>query len=86
MAKMNRARRLVCALGVMAVIVGGTVALTTSPAEARPGPTGPPLLCGWTTIWDCTLPDGSHQSVIGTQCDIRKFERRTGASCVPATF
>ena len=87
MMKMKRVRRLACVLGVVALIVAGALALTTNPVEARPGPPGPPgPLCGWTTIWDCTLPDGSAQKVIGTQCDIARFEKQTGASCVPASF
>ena len=81
----SRVRKVACLLGLLAVILAATVTLTTSPAAARPGGHPGPL-CGWTTIWDCTLPDGSHESVIGTQCDIRKFERKTGATCVPATF
>ena len=80
----SRARRLVCLLGLLGLIVAATAMLTNGPAAARPGRPGP--LCGWTTIWDCTLPDGSHETVIGTQCDILEFERKNRATCTPATF
>ncbi len=82
--------RWVCSLALLAAIVVGVVALTTGPAVAgpgRPGLPGPPgPLCGWSTLWDCTLPDGSVVQIGGTQCDIAKFERKTGATCVPAQF
>lgn len=82
---MSRARRLLCSLGLAVLIAAGVITLTTDAAAVRPGgPPGP--LCGFTTIWDCTLPNGSHVEVIGTQCDVAKFERRTGATCEPKSF
>ena len=53
---------------------------TSSPADARPGFPGGPL-CGWSAVWTCEMPDGSERTVVGTQCDIARFEARTGASC-----
>ena len=66
-----------CALGLLAVIGVGVMALATSPAVARP-------LCGYSTLWDCTMPDGSHRLVGGTPCDIQRFQQQTGAHCVPS--
>ncbi len=58
----------------------GMSTLLTPVAVAAPG--GP--LCGYSLIWDCTMPDGSHRTVGGTRCDIAKFEKSTGAHCVPS--
>ena len=73
------ASRVLCLVGLVAVIAVGVATLTSSPAVARPGP-----LCGWSTVWDCTMPDGTHRLVGGTACDIAAFERQTGATCVPS--
>ena len=79
--KLTRYAKVLSAMA-MVVLIATVVVTLSSPADARPGrPPGP--LCGWTAQWDCTLPNGSHVTVIGTQCDIAKFERKTGATCVP---
>lgn len=64
------------------VVVGaaGYGAFTLTGAEVYARPIGP--LCGYTTLWDCTMPDGSHRIVGGTVCDIQKFQQQTGAHCV----
>ena len=74
--------KVVCSLGILAVIVTGAVVLGTSPAAARPA--GPD--CGPTFLWDCTMPNGSHQLVGGTRCEIAAFQRQTGAKCVPSDY
>ena len=80
--RMNRVRKALCSLGLLALIMASSVPLTSAPAAAGPVIGPPPiLLCGWSTLWDCTLPDGSHQIVGGTQCDIALFEQQTGATC-----
>ncbi len=80
---MSRVRKVMCLLGLLALILAGSATLTSSPASAF----GPPIfLCGWSTLWDCTLPDGSVVTVGGTQCDIAEFEEETGATCVIKTF
>ena len=81
----KRLRKLLLCLGLVAVVISVTATLDTSRAAARPapgggGPIGGPL-CGWTALWTCTLPNGSEVTVAGTQCDIRRFERQTGARC-----
>lgn len=65
------------ALGLMGVIVVGVVTLANGRAAAGP-------LCGWSTLWDCTMPNGTHRMVGGTPCDVAKFEKSTGAHCVPS--
>jgi hypothetical protein len=67
-------------IGILAVIVTGVLVFGSSPAGARPG--GPD--CGPSYVWDCTMPDGSHQLVGGTRCEIAAFKRKTGATCVPS--
>jgi hypothetical protein len=70
--------RLVSPMGLAVAIVVGAIALTSAPnATARPEPD-----CGPDFSWDCTMPDGTHQNVDGTRCDIAKFQRETGARCV----
>jgi len=69
---------------VSAALLGSAVYGMTSlmAPSAMAGPGGP--LCGFSTLWDCTMPDGSHRTVGGTRCDISKFEKSTGAHCVPS--
>jgi hypothetical protein len=66
-------------LGVLAIVVATGMVLFSSPTRAARGP-----LCGFSTLWDCTMPDGSHRMVGGTPCDIQRFEQQTGAHCVPS--
>ena len=68
-----------CFLSLASVIGVGTMALTAGPATAAVKP-----LCGWSTLWDCTMPNGSHRIVGGTVCDINRFQQQTGAHCVPS--
>ncbi len=56
------------------------VALTSSPADARP-PIGP--LCGPDILWKCSGPGGPDVLFGGTVCDRIKFERKSGLTCVP---
>ena len=76
-------RKVLCSVALLTVMVVGMVALTTG-SEARPRPPGP--LCGWTTLWDCTLRNGNVVQIVGTQCDAAAFEKKRKATCVPATF
>ena len=70
--------KLVCSLGLTAVIVVSAIALMSAPtAMARPAPD-----CGPDFSWDCTMPNGTHQYIDGTRCDIATFQRQTGAHCV----
>jgi hypothetical protein len=68
--------RVVACLGFLAVIVA--VALTGSPVASA----GPTPDCGPNFEWDCTMPDGSHQAVDATRCEISAFQKQTGAHCV----
>ena len=61
--------KLVYSLGLTAVIVVS--------AMARPVPD-----CGPVFSWNCTMPNGTHQFIDGTRCDIATFQRKTGARCV----
>ncbi len=85
--KMNSWCKVVYLLSLVAVIAAAGVTLTSGPAEAglTIGPIGPPL-CGWSSLWDCTLPDGKVVVIGGTQCDIYIFEQQTGATCVLHRF
>jgi hypothetical protein len=74
---MSRVGQALCSLGLFAVIGVGVVALVSRPAFAAARP-----LCGYSTLWDCTMPDGSHRTVGGTPCDIQRFQQQTGAHCV----
>jgi hypothetical protein len=70
--------KLVFSLGLAAVIVVSTMALIGAPpAMARPAPD-----CGPVFSWDCTMPNGTHQYIEGTRCDISAFQKKTGARCV----
>ena len=80
--EMSKHAKVLSTLALFALIVTGVFTLATDASARRP----PGPLCGFTTIWDCTLRDGSVVQVIGTQCDIAKFERRNKATCVPASF
>lgn len=62
----------VLVVGTMAAI-GGQVAMA-----------GPTPDCGPDFTWDCTMPNGTHQYVEGTRCDIGAFQKQTGAHCVIA--
>jgi outer membrane protein TolC len=59
---------------VAAGIALGVVALNGGPAVAGPTPD-----CGPNFMWDCTMPNGSHQFVDATRCEIAAFQRQTGA-------
>ena len=80
MRKTSLHKKLLVGLAVFALAVAG-LALTSSSVLA--GKPKPPLLCGFTAQWDCTMKNGKHKTVIGTQCDIARFEKRNGATCVP---
>jgi len=70
--------KMVCSLGLTAVVVVGAIALISAPpAMARPTPD-----CGPDFSWDCTMPNGTHQYIEGTRCDIGAFQKQTGAHCV----
>jgi hypothetical protein len=75
-------RRLLLSASLVGAAAGGGTLLVDSPVEAAMGPIT--NLCGWTTVWDCTLPDGDHVTLVGTQCDVAAFRRSTGATCVVA--
>jgi hypothetical protein len=75
----SRVSKGLCVLSMLVAIGVGGLALTVGPVHAAPRP-----LCGFSTLWDCTMPDGSHRLVGGTVCDIRRFEQNTGAHCVPS--
>ena len=67
-------------LGLAVAIGAGAFALLGAPtATARPAPD-----CGPDFSWDCTMPNGTHQYIDGTRCDIANFQRETGARCVIA--
>ena len=70
--------RLVCSLGLTAVIVGSAIALMSAPTAIA----GPTPDCGPDFSWDCTMPNGTHQYIDGTRCDIGAFQKQTGAHCV----
>ena len=70
--------KLASSLGLIAVIVVGAMALIGAPtAMARPAPD-----CGPVFSWNCTMPNGTHQYIDGTRCDIATFQKQTGARCV----
>jgi hypothetical protein len=70
--------KLVSSWGLAVVIAVGAVALLSAPtATARPAPD-----CGPDFSWDCTMPNGTHQFIDGTRCDIGAFQKQTGAHCV----
>lgn len=62
---------LFAAIAVVAYLLMGTPAATAAPTPD----------CGPTFTWDCTLPNGSHQTVEGTRCEIAAFKKQTGATC-----
>jgi hypothetical protein len=78
MSRLRRWAPKVCALALVAVVAVGISSLFQNRAYAF----GP--LCGYSLIWDCTMPDGSHRLVGGTVCDIQRFQQQTGAKCVPS--
>ena len=70
--------KLAYSLGLTAAMVVSAIALASAPtAMARPVPD-----CGPVYSWDCTMPNGTHQYIDGTRCDIATFQRKTGARCV----
>jgi hypothetical protein len=73
--------RVLGSIGLVAGIVVGVVALNGGPAVAGPTPD-----CGPNFMWDCTMPNGSHQFVDATRCEIAAFQRQTGARCVISDF
>jgi hypothetical protein len=77
--RIGRALKVVCAMALLSVIAVGVLALSGGSASAAARP-----LCGFSTIWDCTMPNGTHRTVGGTVCDINKFQQQTGAHCVPS--
>jgi len=72
--------RLALSLGFTIVIALGTIAAFGN----RVAMAGPAPDCGPDFTWDCTMPNGTHQFVEGTRCDIGAFQRQTGAHCVIA--
>lgn len=74
---MSRKVKVLLSLAVLTVIVSAGVLIARPAAAFRP----PGPLCGWSAIWTCTLPNGDEVQVVGTQCDIARFERKTGATC-----
>ncbi len=77
MSRRRRIVRLLYSLGLIAVIVTSALALAGIPsAVARPVPD-----CGPVYSWDCTMPNGTHQYIDGTRCDIATFQKQTGARC-----
>lgn len=68
-------RRVVYSLSLTVTLLSWAAARPAAVSAAVPG-------CGYATVWDCTLPDGSHKIVGGTVCDIRRYEQQTGATCV----
>ena len=65
-------------LGFVTVLALGTITVIGEPvAMARPTPD-----CGPDFSWDCTMPNGTHQYIEGTRCDIGAFQKQTGAHCV----
>jgi len=72
--------KLAFSLGFVTVLALGTIAAIGEPV-AMAGPTPD---CGPDFTWDCTMPNGTHQYVDGTRCDIAAFQRQTGARCVIA--
>ncbi len=75
----NKALFVSIGLVVAAALVVGVLAIQTAEAARPPRP-----LCGFTAIWICTLPNGHQTTKTGTQCDIAKYEKHTGATCVLA--
>jgi len=69
---------LVCA--TFGALVLGATSLFAPRAEALPG--HPVLLCGPTFQWSCSGAGGPEILFIGTLCEARRFQRRTGLSCV----
>ncbi len=63
-----------------AALVLGAITLT-SPAVSAQGPGGP--LCGPTLQWSCSKIGGPSQLFVGTVCAKKRFEKKTGTSCVP---
>ena len=79
MRNVHRLGRSAFCAAIVSVVGYAALALSGS-ASARIG--GP--LCGYTTLWDCTQPNGTHTLVGGTVCDINKYQQQTGAHCVPS--
>jgi hypothetical protein len=69
--------RMFGSLGLLAVALVCVYAFTGTPIATA----GPVPDCGPTFSWDCKMPDGSHQCVEGTRCEIGAFQRQTGAVC-----
>jgi hypothetical protein len=63
-------------LGVFALIAAGAHAIASRPAVAGTG-----QQCGPIRQWDCTLKNGKHEIVMGTVCDIQKYEKKKHATC-----
>ena len=82
---MSRRGRWTASLAMLALVVAVAVTVVNKPAEAGPGPIGGPL-CGWTALWNCDMPFGPDVQIAGTQCDIRRFEKQTGATCELASY
>ena len=75
----SRAFRVVLAVGLLAVIGVGVMVMSSRSTSAAVKPQ-----CGPASVWDCTLPNGTHKTVGGTICDITKYQQQTGARCVPS--
>lgn len=65
---------------ICAAIALGAIGLMPQKAEAR-RPGGP--LCGPTILWLCTWADGSQHAAGLTICDLQKYLKVHGGSCVP---
>jgi hypothetical protein len=74
-----------CAPKPCVSVEGGPVEASANIRRGGATPTAAPAPdCGPNFTWDCTLPDGSHQLVDATRCEIAAFKRQTGATCVIA--
>ena len=61
-----------------AALVFGAATLTASQAQANLH-VGP--LCGPSFQWSCSKLGGPDLFFVGTACDKKRFERRTGTTC-----
>lgn len=77
-----RMRKIVCSLGLLALVVAGAISLATDASARRP----PGPLCGPTILFECTFKDGSTALVGLTRCEVDKFEKKNQATCEPASF
>ena len=78
---MSKKRKLTLAGLALTLATISLIAFLSSEAEARP-PVGGPM-CGPTYQWSCSGPGGPDILFIGTVCEKRKYERKTGLTCTP---